>query len=119
VNEIGGKRGSGASGFGQGGRDIVVERQVRVIAAMVGFATLGAAAWLFTAGSAVASASTRLRSGNLHAQLVSHVSPGASAVSSGLGLKGSDVMSAVVATMAVLAVAFLIVTFIRRRITAS
>jgi hypothetical protein len=110
---------SGTSGFWQGRLAIVIERQVRVIAALVGVATLGAAAWLLTAGAAVASASTRLRSGNLHAQLVSHVSPGASAVSSGLGLKGSDVMAAVVATMAVLAVAFLIVTFIRRRITAA
>jgi hypothetical protein len=104
---------------GKGGVTAVIERSIRVIATLVGVATLGAAAWLVTAGAAVASASTRLRSGTLHAQLVSHVSPGASAVSSGLGLRGSDVMSAVVATMAVLAVAFLIVTFIRRRVTAS
>jgi hypothetical protein len=97
----------------------VIERRVRVIAAMVGLVTFGAAAWAVTAGAAVASAATRLRSGSLHAQLVSHVSPGANSVPSGLVLKGTDVMAAVVAIMAVLAVAFLIVTFIRRRVTAS
>jgi hypothetical protein len=82
--------------------EIVIERQVRVIAAVLGMVTLGATAWSVTAGAAVASATTRLRSGNFHAQLVSHV------------LKGSDVMAAIVGIMAAPAVAF-----IRRRITAA
>jgi hypothetical protein len=119
VNEIGGKHGVALPVSGREAVVIMIERRVRVIAAMGGMAAVGAVAWLLTAGSAVASATTRLRSGNLHAQLVSHVSPGASPVSSGLGLRGSDVMAAVVATMALLAVVFLIVTFIRRRVAAS
>jgi hypothetical protein len=74
--------------------------------------------WSVTAGSAVASASTRLRSGAVHAQLVSHVAAGTNAVSSaGLTIKGSGVMAGVVGALAVFALAFLIVTFIRRRIT--
>jgi hypothetical protein len=73
------------------------------------------------AGSAVASASTRLRSGALHAPLVSHVATGAgggaNALSPGLALKGSAVMAAIVGVLAPCALAFLIVTFIRRRVT--
>jgi hypothetical protein len=89
-------------------------RQLRVWAALMGAALV---TWSVTAGSAVASASTRLRSGTIHAQLVSHVSTGGNAVSSGLTIKGSSVMAGVVAALAVFALAFLIVTFIRRRVT--
>jgi len=88
-----------------------------VLAAMVGAAAVGAVAWSLTAGSALASAATRLRSGTLHAQLVSHVTTGANAVSSGLPLKGSGVIAAIVGALAVFALTFLVVTFIRRRIT--
>jgi hypothetical protein len=87
--------------------------------ALVGTATLVALIWTVTAGSAVASASTRLRSGILHSQLVSHVSTGtgANAVSSGLTLQGSAVMAAIVGVLALCAFAFLVVTLIRRRVT--
>jgi hypothetical protein len=100
---------------------IVIERQLRVLAATAALvvATLGVLAWSLTAGSAVAAATTRLRSGAFHTQLVSHVSPSANTVSSGLALHGTDVMAAVVGVMAILSVAFLIVTFIRRRVTAA
>jgi hypothetical protein len=89
--------------------------------ALVGTATLAAVIWTLAAGSAVASASTRLRSGILHAQLVSHVSAGAgaNAVSSGLTLKGSAVMATIVGVLALCAFAFLVVTLIRRRVTAA
>ena len=89
--------------------------------ALVGTATSAAIIWILTAGSAVASASTRLRSGILHTQLVSHVSAGtgANAVSSGLTLKGSSVIAAIVAVLALLAFAFLLVTLIRRRVSAA
>ena len=91
----------------------------RIRAALVGTTTLAALIWTFTAGSSVASASTRLRSGTLHAQLVSHVSAGdgANAVSSGLTLEGSAVMAAIVGVLALCAFAFLVVTLIRRRVT--
>ena len=59
---------------------IVRQRQLRVL---LGAATLGAFVWPIIAGSGVASAATRLRSGTLHAQLVSHVSAGANAVPAG------------------------------------
>ncbi len=112
-------------GCRQGGVAIVVERQLQRMAALVVSATLAALTWSVTGGVAVAGAgagaststSTRLRSGSLHAQLVSHVSSGANALSPSAALEGSDVMAAIVATLAVLAVVFLIVTFIRRRIT--
>jgi hypothetical protein len=91
----------------------------RIRVALVGTTTLAALIWTLTAGSAVASASTRLRSGTLHAQLVSHVSAGSgtNAVSSGLALKGSAVMAAIVGVLALCAFAFLVVTLIRRRVT--
>jgi hypothetical protein len=93
----------------------MIVRQLRVWAALMATATVAA---VITAGSAVASASTRLRSGTVHAQLASHVSAaGASAVSSGLTIKGSSIMGGIVAALAVFALAFLIVTFIRRRVT--
>jgi hypothetical protein len=94
---------------------------IRALAAMMGTAILGSVTWLVTAGASVASAGTRLRSGTLHAQLVSHVASGTSGsngVASGLTLRGSGVMAAVVAALAVFALAFLVVTFIRRRVTA-
>jgi hypothetical protein len=94
---------------------IVRQRQLRVL---LGAATLGAFLWSITAGSAVASATTRLRSGTLHAQLVSHVSAGANAVPAGISLKGTGVMAGVVGVLALCALAFLVVTLIRRRITA-
>jgi hypothetical protein len=86
------------------------------MAALVGTATAAGLAWSITVGTA-AGASTRIRSGSLHAQLVSHVSTGANALSPGLAGGGSDVMAVVVGAMAVSALAFLIVTFIRRRVT--
>jgi hypothetical protein len=93
----------------------------RIRAALVGTTMLTAVIWTVTAGSAVASASTRLRSGTLHTQLVSHVSAGAgtgaNAISSGLPLKGSAVISAIVGVLALCALAFLVVTLIRRRVT--
>jgi hypothetical protein len=98
----------------------VIVRQLRVLglAAMVAVATVGALIWSVTAGSALASATTRLRSGTLHAQLVSHVAAGANTVPTGVALTGSGVMAAVVGALALFALAFLIVTLIRRRIAA-
>jgi hypothetical protein len=97
-------------------KEVVVERQLRVLAAM---ASMGVVAWSVTAGASVASASTRLRSGTLHAQLVSRVSPGAHSLPSGLTVRGAGVMATIVGVLAVLALTFLIVTFIRRRVTAA
>jgi hypothetical protein len=96
---------------------VVIVRQLWVWAATAATATLGALAWSLTAGSGVASASTRLRSGSIHAQLASHVAGGANALSSGLNLNGAGVMAAIVGALAVSSVAFLVVTFIRRRVT--
>ena len=46
---------------------------------------------------------------------MSHVTAGANAVPAGLALTGSDVMAAVVGALALFALAFLVVTLIRRR----
>ena len=75
--------------------------------------------WLATAGTAVASASTRLRSGAVRAQLVSHVSSAGASSGSGIVPNGANAMAAVVGLMALLALVFLVVTFIRRRISAA
>jgi hypothetical protein len=91
-------------------------RKLRVLAAMVGLAAAGTFALSVVVGSTLASASTRLRSGSLHAQLVSHVTPVGNTASSGL-IAGSNVIAGVVGTLAILALAFLVVTFIRRRVT--
>ncbi len=91
-------------------------RQRRVRAAMVGVAAAATLAWSVLAGCAAASAAARLHSGSLHAQLVSHVTPGASSASSGLQT-GPDIMGGVVGALAVLALAFLVVSYIWRRVT--
>ena len=96
---------------------IVRQLRVLILATAVAAATVGTLIWSVTAGSALASASTRLRSGTLHAQLVSHVTPGANTVQGGMALTGSGVMAAVVGALALFAVAFLLVTLIRRRVT--
>jgi hypothetical protein len=85
--------------------------RLRVLAAMA----IGA--WSVTAGAGVASAGTRLRSGTVHAQVASHVATGANAVSSGLTQRASEVMAIIVGVQAVLALTFLVVTFIRGRMT--
>jgi len=87
-------------------------RHVRFLAAAVGM-TL---AWSVTVGAAAASAASRLRSGTLHAQLVSRVTP--AGTTSSPHLFGSGVMAAIVGGLALLALAFLVVTLIRRRVTA-
>jgi hypothetical protein len=91
-------------------------RQLGVLAAMVAVTAAGTSAWSLMAGCAIASAATRARSGSRHAQLVSHITPGRSTASSGLRT-GSDIMGGVVGALAVLALAYLIVTFIRHRVT--
>ena len=53
----------------------------------------------------------------MHAQLASHVTAGANTVPASLGLKGTGVMAAVVGVLALFALAFVIVTLIRRRVT--
>ena len=93
----------------------MIVRQLGVLAAA---ATLGVLLSV-TTGSAIASATTRLRSGAVHAQLASHVTAGANTVPASLGLKGTGVMAAVVGVLALFALAFVVVTLIRRRVTPS
>ncbi len=86
--------------------------------AIGGVATASCLVWMATAGIAVASASTRLRSGAVREQLVSHVNTVGSTAQSGIVPNGANAMFAVVALMALLAFVFLVVTFIRRRVSA-
>ena len=92
-------------------------QHLRKLAMTVSLATTSAIVWVVTAGTGVADAGTRLRSGALHAHLLdsaTRIAPNG-ATSSGLGLTGPDVMASLVGLMAVLSLGFLVVTFIRRR----
>jgi hypothetical protein len=87
-------------------------RRCRGIVFLIPVSTALAAACAALVAASPASATSRLGSRTLHTQLVSHVS-----ASNGLVLGAADVMSALVAVLATLAFAFLVVTFIRRRVT--
>lgn len=82
--------------------------------------TTGAAALVLTSGAGVADAAARLRSGTRAHLLDSSARIAPNGVGSpGLHLTGPTVMAAVVGLMAVLAFAFVVVTFIRRRVRSS
>jgi len=87
-------------------------RLTRIPAAMVGAALAATLAASVFVGSAAASAASRFRSGSQPAHLVSHVTPGGNEASV---LTGSNVMAGIVGSLAVVALAYLIVTYIRRR----
>lgn len=95
-----------------------VRQHLRNSVVLVALATTSALTWVISAGSGAAGAATRSRSGALRDQLVSssHFAPNGAAAP-GLGLTGPDVMAAVVGLCAFFAMAFLVVTLIRRRIT--
>jgi len=87
-------------------------RQKRLLATLLSVATT-AATILIGLEVAPASATTRLRSGTLHAQLATHLSS-----SSGPGAPaGANVMAMAVGTLALVALSFVVVTLIRRRFT--
>ncbi len=91
-------------------------RQCRKLAAAVNFLVIAGLAWLATASAAGAGAAQPAGGGPSHAQLVGRFSPNsASSRTPALASSGSGIIAVVVATLAVLALAFLIVTFIRRR----
>jgi hypothetical protein len=77
---------------------------------------LAASACLALVGlvATAASAAPHVRATVLHAQLTTHLSD-TSTASSGAVLTSSDIMAAVVGLLAVLALAFMVVTFIRRQ----
>jgi hypothetical protein len=94
-----------------------VQRLHKTVATL-GLATIAAVAWIVTEGASLASATTRYRSGTFRTQLAGHYGGGAPAPTpGGLMATGADVMAAIVALLAVMAFAFLVVTFIRRRTT--
>jgi hypothetical protein len=76
-----------------------------------------AALTLGTLSSVPAGATTRLRSGTLHAQLAGHISSatGTGAHAGPLVLAGANVMAIVVGVLAVAAFIYMVVTLIRRR----
>lgn len=83
----------------------------------LGVATACAMALAVVAGTTAASAATRYRSGSVRTQLVDTNHVTSNAASASLGLTGPDVMAAIVGLMALLAFVFIVVTFIRRRVT--
>jgi hypothetical protein len=85
------------------------------LAASYSLATAGVAMWISTVG-AVAAGATAPSRGLEQAQLVGdRIAPSGGSPANPLALGATDVMAALVAGMAVLALAFLLVTFIRRR----
>ncbi len=92
-------------------------RLLRVLTSRVALALTGACALALFAGASCASATTRLRSGGLHDRLVSHVTTGQNAVASNPALTGANITAAIVGALALLSLAFVVVTLIRRRIT--
>jgi len=75
-------------------------------------AVAGAAGWFATAGATMAGAATSRAAGLLtHA----HARHGSSSSTAGLRPAGSDIIALVVAIMALCAIVFLIVTYVRHR----
>jgi hypothetical protein len=100
---------------------MAVQRQFRKVAVTLTVAGTCALAWVATVGIEAAGAATRLRSGNVRARLLdssARVAPNGNAAP-GLHLAGSYAMAAFVGLMAVVAMLFLVVTFVRRRATIS
>jgi hypothetical protein len=95
-------------------------RWLRILASTGGL-VLGlavACALVVLPGTLTAAAKTRSRSGNLHAQFTSHVAPASNPVTAGLSLTAANVTATIVGALALVALAFVVVTLIRRRITA-
>jgi hypothetical protein len=98
---------------------VVGMQHLQKFAMALSLATTCAVAWSVTVGTGVAAAAARTRSGALHSRLfdaTARVAPNGSS-SSRLHLTGPNVMASFVGLMAVLAFVFLVVTFIRRRVT--
>ena len=95
-------------------------QRLRNTTAVVGLATSMALTWILTEGASLASATTRYRSGAVRTQLASHLSQGVGAPApGGLVSTGATVMAGIVALLAVAALAFMVVTFIRRRVVST
>lgn len=100
-------------------REAKVQQHFQKRAMALSVATTCAVAFSVTMVTGVAAAATRSRSGALHGRLLDVTARVAAngASSSRLHLTGPDVMASFVGVMAVLAFVFLVVTFIRRRVT--
>jgi hypothetical protein len=95
-------------------------RQCRNVTAAISLVAVAVVAYLVTAGADVVGATRPARRGLTHARLVGRFAPnGASGPVPGLGSSGSEVIAAFVATLAVLSLAYLIVTFVRRKTTSA
>ena len=98
---------------------MVGKQHLQKLAMALYLVTSCAVAWSVTVGTGVAAAATRSRSGALHTLLfdtTARVTPNGASPSR-FHLTGPDVMASFVGLMAVLAFLFLVVTFIRRRVT--
>jgi hypothetical protein len=114
--EIVGGAGVAHLDLAQGGRAV---QHLRKFSVVFGLAAAGAMTLAITAGTTAAGAATRFRSGGARAQLVDATHATANGSAGALGLTGPNVMAAVVGLMAVLAMVFLVVTLVRRRVTLS
>ena len=93
-----------------------MRQHLRKFAMTLSWATVCGLVTAVTVGTGAAGASGRSRSGTIHAQLLdstARIAP--NGVASHGVLTGPNVMASFVAVMALLAMLFLVVTFIRRR----
>lgn len=90
-------------------------RQCRKMVEMFGLAASGVALWLSIAAPAAGAAARSRGLGEAHLVSDRLSSGGAATSANALTVGGTDIMAAFVAGMAVLALGFLIVTFVRRR----
>ena len=85
-------------------------------AALFGVVATGALIWILTEGASLAAAATRYRSGGaVRTQLVGHYGQGTRSGPTAFVSMGAQLMAGIVALLLVAALAFMVVTFIRRR----
>ena len=95
-------------------------QRLRNMAAMFGLVVVAALTWILTEGASLAAASTRYRSGGVvRTQLAGHFGQGAGAGSRAFAPMGANFMAGFVALLAVAALFFMVVTFIRRRVVST
>ncbi len=80
--------------------------------ALLATAVGGIIGYVLLGGASVVSAAARTRAGAVHQQLAGHIP---TRRPSGVVMTGADIMGAIVLLMAVIAILFLVATFIRRR----
>jgi hypothetical protein len=89
-------------------------RRIQYKSALLATAATTIIGYVLMGGASLASAAERHRSGAVRQQLAEHIPAGRSSAV----MTGADIMGAIVLLLAVIAILFLVTTFIRRRAVA-